>query len=226
MKPTSLIQMIVLLLMVLLLSACGAVFPTATPYPTYTPFPTQTPNPTYTPIPPTPTSTATLTPSPTRPPTASPTPTLSPTPISSPTPAISPTPLPPPKRMENGFFFTAKPRGAYNYINVSNPSPLDAVVAVTRDNVLATAVYIQAGRDFKIEAIPVGTYTFYFVLGEDWNHPERQFTRKVEYHRFAQTMGFSETPWGGGIQYSYWTVTLASTGTSNLNPSDFPPLPK
>jgi hypothetical protein len=210
----------------------GQPSPTSTWTATAIPSPTVMPSSTATPVPPTPTlaPTATASPTPTARPTSSPTPTLSPTPTVSPTPAISSTPLPPPQRMDNGFFLTAKPRGGYNYVMVSNPLPLDAVVVLVRNNAIFAAVYIQANHDFKIEALPLGPCDFYYFLGEDWNHRERQFTRKAEYHRANGQMTFTEEGIPGYIRYNYYTFSLAAGNSDSRFPTitanSFPALPK
>lgn len=97
----TLISILALLLLVAVLTTCGAPEPTPTVVvqaptlaPTFTPSPTATPTPTATATPsPTPTATATDTPSPT--PTSTPTNTPTATPSQTPTDTPTPTPLPP-----------------------------------------------------------------------------------------------------------------------------------
>jgi hypothetical protein len=99
-----------------------------------------------------------------------------------------------------------------------------------RDNAVSTAVYIQAGDNFKVEALTLGTADFYYMLGEDWNHPERQFTRKIEYHRSSGSMLFREWMTTGYINYNYYTFALAAGTTNSSYPivsaASFPALPK
>ena len=186
---------------------CSVPTPTATPVPTLvlTPVPpTATPLPTATPIPPT--ATATPVP-PTNTPTRTATPTLTPT------ITLTPPPTTVPRRLNTGAVVKlgAWSAGEQSTLLITNTTTLDGIVSLVQNNAVVMAVYIRGGDAYTIQNVYAGEYGFFYVLGEDWDSAQTQFTRKTEYHRFTSPMKFERSiePQNQLIRYSYWRMIMA-----------------
>jgi hypothetical protein len=87
------------------------------------------------------------------------------------------------------------------------------------------AVYIRSHDTFTLGRITDGTYTLYFMLGEDWDNELGEFTRRISRSRFEDPFTFKTT----STQYTVWSVTLhpVAGGTADTEPvpeNEFPDL--
>lgn len=162
------------------------------------------------PLAPAPTATSTSQPSPV--PTVAPT--ATPVRTATTAPTITPVPLPttPPRRLTTGAMIKVDPlwslsTGGESYLIITNTlTTLDVVPVLVMDNHPLIAWYIREGEAFTLPSIGTGTYTFYYALGEDWDSTTNSFTRKAEYHRFADPMTYERilNPIDRIYTYTYW----------------------
>jgi hypothetical protein len=175
-------------------------------------------------VPPSPTSTMTATP------TNTPAPT--PTPTVPPVPTDTPAPTPTPRRLGTGTFVTeAAPRDGLGQLSIDNGQELDAL-AILADSAGSPqiAVYVRSYETFTITGIRDGSYQLFFSLGEDWNQPSAEFTRRASYFRFEDPLPYDTVPMATGTQYTVWEVTLhpivgGTADTEQISEEEFPALP-
>ncbi len=184
--------------------------------------PSPLPSPTSVPPSPTPTLTATPTHIP------APTPTSTVPPI----PTDTPPPTPTPRSLTTGTFVTeAVSRDGLGQLSIDNGQELDAL-AILADPAGSPqiAVYVRSYETFTITGIRDGSYQLFFSLGEDWNQPSAEFTRRASYFRFEDPLPYETIPSATGSRYTAWEVTLhpvvgGTAETEQIGEDEFPALP-
>lgn len=76
----------------------------------------------------------------------------------------------------------------------------------------------RRGQQFTLGEIGAGTYTLFFVLGEDWNQAEQAFRQDDTYSQFQKPLTFTETSTRTDTDNGYRIGTRYSTFTVTLNP--------
>ncbi|MDT3446379.1 MULTISPECIES: hypothetical protein [unclassified Pseudofrankia] len=104
-------------------------------------------------------------------------------------------------------------RGGYGKLTVDNQRTVDTVVKIMSGGDLIRAIYVQAGAQATVDAMPNGTYEAFYTSGTDWDDGGRRFTRDCEFEKFDDPLQYTTRTTSTAIEYSVWTLTLLRTSS-------------
>jgi len=119
-------------------------------------------------------------------------------------------------------------RGGYGKLTIDNQGTVDTVVKLMSGGDLVRSIYVQAGAQASVDAIPNGTYQAFYTSGADWDDGSRRFSRNCEFDKFDDPLEYTTTTTSTAINYSVWTLTLhtstpgAGASTSSVDAGTFP----
>ncbi|HQJ87195.1 MAG TPA: hypothetical protein PLY91_01455 [Methanoregulaceae archaeon] len=138
------------------------------------------------------------------------------------TPVPVTTTMAPAGRPETGTWIHRGTLSGSKYLEVDNQNPYDAVITLRK---LASppesgerlfSFYLRANDQHRVTGIPIGSYTLWYKLGEDWNPATSSFTINHDAKRFKDTLDYDAAT--AGYDAKIYQVSGGNAPTEPVSP--------
>ncbi|MEV7186293.1 hypothetical protein [Kitasatospora sp. NPDC093102] len=106
-----------------------------------------------------------------------------------------------PRALDNGTLVRDGGNDGDGTVKVKNQYDTDVVFMVVVGDETLSSVYVAKGQEASIEGIKDGSYSFYYLRGQDWDSSEKMFSQGCKSVRFEGKHEFKPTG-------TTWTITL------------------